>query len=440
MAELPICDELRRSVGKVDWEPQFILRCSREISEDVRLAREINALCMRLTAIVDEREAFADELDMLTGKYVTGKMAEFTKQVQNKDIPNLMKLQILGREFELRAQEKELFIEKLKGLFWTADGWSKRDLFVDFSRFVLASFWSFERSVIVAWVGGGVPDVDRYMLAISMGRIYGLGAAVVATCEPSFFVACGSETTKEVGEDLARVREYKGVVFGLNIGMQRREECIGELKALGDCQDVIETVRFMERLQQDDMEKRDRSLLLMREMEVKAREKSRFILKLSADSSEWCDVLTYLCREAADEDRNIATKLNRLREEMLIICEKRRNIADELRSVRGIVVVQKAAEFVAETVGYAHGMPLPRELADATGSTDVKDQLRRDAYIEEFQRLEMYNSSDEVIETIEILKGMQVDDMEKASRLILMAREIDNRVYQIYDFITKLRQ
>ncbi|GJV44678.1 hypothetical protein Tco_1429214 [Tanacetum coccineum] len=114
MAALPICDELRISVNTADWEPQFILRCHREISQDLRLAREINTLCVRLTAVVDEREAFADELDMLARKYVPGKMAEFTKQVQSKDIPNLMKLQILGREFELRAQEKELFIEKLK--------------------------------------------------------------------------------------------------------------------------------------------------------------------------------------------------------------------------------------------------------------------------------------------------------------------------------------
>ncbi|GKF23746.1 hypothetical protein Tco_0076068 [Tanacetum coccineum] len=86
MAALPICDELRRSVNSSDWEPQFILRCRREISEDLRLAREINALCACLTAIVDERENFADELDIL-----------------------------MGREFELRAQEKELFIDKLKG-------------------------------------------------------------------------------------------------------------------------------------------------------------------------------------------------------------------------------------------------------------------------------------------------------------------------------------
>ncbi|GJV51779.1 hypothetical protein Tco_1447520 [Tanacetum coccineum] len=60
-----ICDELRRSVNSPNWEPQFILRCCREISKDLRLAREINALCARVNAIVDERETFVDKLDIL---------------------------------------------------------------------------------------------------------------------------------------------------------------------------------------------------------------------------------------------------------------------------------------------------------------------------------------------------------------------------------------
>ncbi|GKF70713.1 hypothetical protein Tco_0203770 [Tanacetum coccineum] len=100
MAALPICDELRISANSADWEPMFILRCRREINEDVALAREIYALCARLTGIVDERENFNDELDMLVGRFVQDKMAEFMKQVQGKDILNLMKLQILKREFE----------------------------------------------------------------------------------------------------------------------------------------------------------------------------------------------------------------------------------------------------------------------------------------------------------------------------------------------------
>ncbi|GKB27871.1 hypothetical protein Tco_0867272 [Tanacetum coccineum] len=74
-----------------------------EITEDLRLAREINALCARMTAIVDQREMFVDELDMLARRHVPDKMVDFMKQVQGKDIPNLMKLKILGREFEMRA-------------------------------------------------------------------------------------------------------------------------------------------------------------------------------------------------------------------------------------------------------------------------------------------------------------------------------------------------
>ncbi|GKB92567.1 hypothetical protein Tco_0964839 [Tanacetum coccineum] len=53
-----------------------------EISEDLRLAREINALCARATAIVNKRESFVDELDMLA---------------------------------EGLCREKGVFIEKLKG-------------------------------------------------------------------------------------------------------------------------------------------------------------------------------------------------------------------------------------------------------------------------------------------------------------------------------------
>ncbi|GJW71094.1 hypothetical protein Tco_0128011 [Tanacetum coccineum] len=92
MTGLPICDELRGSVNNPDWEPQFILRCRREIAKDVRLAREINALCACVTAIVDERESFVAELDMLAPKFVPVKMAKFMKHIQSKDILNLMKL------------------------------------------------------------------------------------------------------------------------------------------------------------------------------------------------------------------------------------------------------------------------------------------------------------------------------------------------------------
>nr|GEW40874.1 hypothetical protein [Tanacetum cinerariifolium] len=115
METLPIYDELRRSVNSSNWEPQFILQCHREISDDVRVGIKINALCARLTVIVDERVNFVDELDMLAPEFIPVKMADLIKQIQDKDIRKLMKLQIVRREFELRAREKEIFIQKLKG-------------------------------------------------------------------------------------------------------------------------------------------------------------------------------------------------------------------------------------------------------------------------------------------------------------------------------------
>nr|GEW92073.1 reverse transcriptase domain-containing protein [Tanacetum cinerariifolium] len=92
----------------------------------------------------------------------------------------------------------------------------------------------------------------------------------------------------EVGEDVSRVREYKGVVFGLRIAMRRREERIRELKALGDCEGDDEIVRFIKRMQFDDMDKCNCSLLLIREMEDKAHKKSRLARQINA----LCDTLT----------------------------------------------------------------------------------------------------------------------------------------------------
>ncbi|GJY08385.1 hypothetical protein Tco_0375439 [Tanacetum coccineum] len=100
---------------KCKEESQWQHYLDHSIAEDLRLAGEINALCAGLTAVIDERENFFDELNVLVGRSVPEKMVEFMRGVQDKDIPNMIKLQILGREFKLRAQEKNLFIKKLKG-------------------------------------------------------------------------------------------------------------------------------------------------------------------------------------------------------------------------------------------------------------------------------------------------------------------------------------
>ncbi|GKF06634.1 hypothetical protein Tco_0037302 [Tanacetum coccineum] len=115
MAGLPRCHELRRSCCSKEWEDMFILYCRKAVVKNSSLASEINGLCTGLTARIEEREYFIDELDSLADIFMPEKMAEFLKETQEEERNRLMRMQILGREFELRADEKNRFIEKLKG-------------------------------------------------------------------------------------------------------------------------------------------------------------------------------------------------------------------------------------------------------------------------------------------------------------------------------------
>ncbi|GKA42123.1 hypothetical protein Tco_0734783 [Tanacetum coccineum] len=60
----------------------------------------------------------------------------------------------------------------------------------------------------------------------------------------------------------------------------------------------------------------------------------------------------------------------------------------------------------------------------------------RDEYMNELWMLVNY---DEILDNIEIMRRMQVNDMEKASCLMVMAREIQIKVHEKNRFILKLR-
>nr|GEU33504.1 hypothetical protein [Tanacetum cinerariifolium] len=153
---------------------------------------------------------------------------------------------------------------------------------------------------------------------------------------------------QEVREDFARVREYRAMALGLKVTVRRRRERIRKLKELVNCQSATETVRFWERMQLEDMEKGTRSLLMMKETEVKMREKIGYILSLGEDVFGW-DPMSGNCGMAAVADRKFARQINWLREEMEVACEKRMALVEELEDVRGIIAPAKAFEFLRET-------------------------------------------------------------------------------------------
>nr|GEU57163.1 hypothetical protein [Tanacetum cinerariifolium] len=61
---------------------------------------------------------------------------------------------------------------------------------------------------------------------------------------------------------------------------------------------------------------------------------------------------------------------------------------------------------------------------------------RRDGYIVE---LSLYKSCDDTLGTIEMLSCMQLDDMEKAARLLLMTRETKIKMDEKTGFIMRMR-
>nr|GEV55882.1 hypothetical protein [Tanacetum cinerariifolium] len=73
-------------------------------------------------------------------------------------------------------------------------------------------------------------------------------------------------------------------------------------------------------------------------------------LRYIIGSSDWTEVLRYFCRKAAVEDRKFAMRMNLLHQEITDVCEYRRNLADELCSIRSVITPVKAVELLNDTL------------------------------------------------------------------------------------------
>nr|GEY10495.1 hypothetical protein [Tanacetum cinerariifolium] len=136
-------------------------------------------------------------------------------------------------------------------------------------------------------------------------------------------------------------------------------------------------------------------------------------LRYKADSSHWSDVLTYFRREAENEDKIIATKLNRLHEEMLVICEKvcLVHLLTLLYDIIKCFIVVVCLRDMANT-----GMPLLQELAGVADSTNIRDQLLvlfRKEVNEEFEKIRDYRRlSDELTESVR-MRDVYIEEFQR---------------------------
>ena len=115
MSRRPKCDELRRAANSGKWSEMLVFYCLQSAGDDIQMAQQMNRLCGRLNAITRERLDFIEELESVGNMYAQ-KMAEFLREIQRGDNEKVARMQILTAELELNARNKDLFVQKLKGL------------------------------------------------------------------------------------------------------------------------------------------------------------------------------------------------------------------------------------------------------------------------------------------------------------------------------------
>ncbi|GKB59680.1 hypothetical protein Tco_0915866 [Tanacetum coccineum] len=108
--------KLRESAQSNNWEDVLVLYCWRAKEEDLKVARMINKLCVKLSDEIKEHRMFTQELDASPGwVIIKEKTSEFLQELAERDEERVRQLQALARETKEMAEEKMEFIEKLKG-------------------------------------------------------------------------------------------------------------------------------------------------------------------------------------------------------------------------------------------------------------------------------------------------------------------------------------
>ncbi|GJX03414.1 hypothetical protein Tco_0189330 [Tanacetum coccineum] len=97
------------------WSDVLSLYFWRAKEADLRLARMINNVSVKLRAAIEEYQLFTQDLRFSWEVVNKDRSIEYLQELVQRDEEMVQRLQALEREVEERADEKMLFIEKLKG-------------------------------------------------------------------------------------------------------------------------------------------------------------------------------------------------------------------------------------------------------------------------------------------------------------------------------------
>ena len=84
MPRWPTCAKLRNDANSSNWSEILAFYCHQASVEDIQMAREVNALSVRLVGIITERGRLSEELENVDN-FFAKKTVEHLREVQTKD-------------------------------------------------------------------------------------------------------------------------------------------------------------------------------------------------------------------------------------------------------------------------------------------------------------------------------------------------------------------
>ena len=109
------CAKLRNDANSNDWAEMVAFYCHQASLEDIQMAREVNAVCVKLVGIITERGRFIEELESVDNFFVN-KTVEHLRELQIKDDQKVDHMVIMTEALDLSAHDKDVFVMKLKGV------------------------------------------------------------------------------------------------------------------------------------------------------------------------------------------------------------------------------------------------------------------------------------------------------------------------------------
>nr|GEV56635.1 zinc finger, GRF-type [Tanacetum cinerariifolium] len=102
-------EELANAAKSNKIKDQMLVLMGRQVETELKLKEKFRELCEEVSTVVKEREDVIEELEILSGNYVSKETTSLLRRGQNHDLDKMTRLQIMVNQSHLGVREKLIF-------------------------------------------------------------------------------------------------------------------------------------------------------------------------------------------------------------------------------------------------------------------------------------------------------------------------------------------